>query len=319
MEEIQEFHDFYKGIYESRWEDLFTKLTHRPLQVARLNKFLSATRDSIFPPSSVQLNFCFEIPADLNTEQNSVLSQELKKRHDDCLKYYVMDPASVLAARLMPIHEGQRVLDMCAAPGGKSLILAEALNASGELWCNELSIERRERLKKVLQQYIPQEKRMQTWIKGLDGIKYGLKFPNEFDCVLLDAPCSGEAHLIQDKKMLQKWTVNWTKKNAARQYGLISSAYLALKAPGFLVYSTCSLSPTENEEVIEKILHRRPEMKSIDDLNEIQTAVNRPDAMELTQFIQKYGERRRYGHIFLPDHCGFGPFYFCLLKKNLAS
>ena len=75
----------------------------------------------------------------------------------------------------------------------------------------------------------------------------------------------------------------------------------------------------ENEEVIEKILHRRPEMKSIDDLNEIQTAVNRPDAMELTQFIQKYGERRRYGHIFLPDHCGFGPFYFCLLKKNLAS
>ncbi len=304
------FHEFYQHIYSQRWEALLEALQKPNLQVARFNGFLENDGESTkIVPSELGLRNC--------AGPQALSQQELTSRRNDLLPYYVMDPASVLAARLLPVEEGMKVLDMCAAPGGKSLILAEALNGTGELWCNELSMERRGRLKKVLQQYIPQEKRMQTWIKGADGIKFGLKNPNEFDAILLDAPCSGEAHLIQDQAQFKKWTPNWTKKNASRQYALISSAYLALKPGGFLLYSTCTLSPVENEQVIEKILNRRNDLVAVESEDEIRELLQKqPDSENMLLMIRKYGERQKYGFMFCPDHCGFGPFYFCLLKKT---
>lgn len=251
---------------------------------------------SSLSPSS--LSGCYDIVADHRFE--------LSHRQNDLLPFYIMDPASVVAARGLPVQRGEKILDLCAAPGGKSLIIAEMLDGTGELVCNELSMDRRARLKKVLQQYIPAEKRAQTWIKGLDGLKYGIKSPGQFDSVLLDAPCSGEAHLLDDEKMFMQWTTNWTKKNAARQYGLLSSAYLAIKSGGFIMYSTCSLSPVENEQVIEKILERRGDLSVVESLSET----------EVQRFAETFGEKRPYGTIFLPDRCGFGPFYFCLLRKG---
>lgn len=296
-----QFQSFYQKIYEDRWPRLLECLAQPLLQVARWNLFLKENFKPDLPLSEVQLSDCFLVPS------------AQQERQQDLLPFYVMDPASVLVARILPVEPSQKILDMCAAPGGKSLILAEALMGTGELWCNELSMDRRGRLKKVLQNYIPQEKRMQTWIKGADGLQYGMRFPEAFDAILLDAPCSGEAHLLEDAAMLAKWTPNWSKKNAARQYGLISSAYLALKPGGFLVYSTCSLSPLENERVIEKILDRREDLKVVDPL----TFFEIKD--ELRSFVQKYGEAKNQGYLFLPDHCGFGPLYFCLLRKYSAK
>lgn len=304
------FHDFYRHTYEQRWDQIFEALQKPNLQVARFNTFLK--EEDLSPAlkiSPLGLRHCYEFHASQQTE--------ITTRKKDLLPYYVMDPASVLAARLLSVEPEMKVLDMCAAPGGKSLILAEALQGTGELWCNELSMDRRGRLKKVLQQYIPQEKRQQTWIKGLDAVKFGLKNPNEFDAVLLDAPCSGEAHLIEDTKNFEKWTPNWTKKNASRQYALISSAYLALKPGGVLLYSTCSLSPIENEQVIEKILDRRNDLSTLDEENQLnETCQKQPDCEQMLSFIHQHGEKQKHGFLFLPDRCGFGPFYFCLLRKS---
>ncbi len=301
MSIIQDFHSFYQTFYGDRWPIIVAALNAPLKQVARWNRFLGLEADHNGTLSSLhlsQLSGCYD--ADPNQRI------ELSNRQNDLLKFYIMDPASVVAARGLPVKHGDKILDLCAAPGGKTLILAEMLDGTGELICNELSMDRRARLKKVLQQYIPAQKRVQTWIKGLDGLKYGIKFPEQFDSILLDAPCSGEAHLLEDEKVFQKWTSHWTKKNAARQYGLLSSAYLAVRRGGSIMYSTCSLSPIENEQVIEKILHRRKDLSVVDKL----------ENKELESYVYKFGEARKFGTIFLPDRCGFGPFYFCLLRKE---
>ncbi len=288
------FSNFYQKIYAERWPKLLDALLAEPKQVARVNRFaLKEGALADFQENEFDLAGCCD---------PKIISLE---RISDLIPFYVMDPASVLAARMLPVHSGEKILDLCAAPGGKSLILAEALNGTGELICNELSSQRRERLKKVLQQYIPQELRLQTWIKGMDGTQFGMKHPEAFDAILVDAPCSGEAHLLQQKLELEKWTLNWTKKNAMRQYALLSSAYLSLKSDGYVLYSTCSISPFENEEVVGKILKRRPDLVPIFEYPQ-----------ELRSMVERYAESREYGHIFLPDHCGFGPLYFCLLQKK---
>src|SRR5690606_34191383 len=118
----------------------------------------------------------------------------------------IMDPASVMVARALEAQSGDRVLDMCAAPGGKSLILIEALKEDGQIFCNDLSPERRERLKKVIQQYVPRDVRNRVWVTGKDGVQFGLKEPESFDRVLLDAPCSGERHILENATAQAEWS-----------------------------------------------------------------------------------------------------------------
>lgn len=215
------------------------------------------------------------------------------------LTHYKMDPASQLVALALEVQSGDRVLDLCAAPGGKSLILAEALKGTGELISNEFSASRRERLLRVFREYIAQNERHNIFVKGQDGNQFGLKMPEHFDRVLADVPCSGERHLLENNTELKKWTLKRTRNLAVRQFSLLSSAWLACKSGGRIVYSTCSISPMENDAIIEKLLDRRsakvlrPEW------------ISQRDDVELTD----------YGYQVLPDKTGYGPMYFSVLQK----
>ncbi|NDG84395.1 MAG: RsmB/NOP family class I SAM-dependent RNA methyltransferase [Proteobacteria bacterium] len=217
---------------------------------------------------------------------------------------YVMDPASIRAAKALGVQPGDRVLDMCAAPGGKSLILAESLAGKGVLIANELSSTRRRRLKEVIDTHVPEEQRDLITITGFDGNLFGLKRAGEFDRVLLDAPCSSEAHLLAEDPDMKDWRESRTRQLAMRQYSLLCSALLALKPGGALVYSTCSISPLENDGVIGRLLERKADQVMLD-----------PDAADLPDL-----EKTESGFQIFPDRSGgAGPIYLSRLVKLTRS
>jgi 16S rRNA C967 or C1407 C5-methylase (RsmB/RsmF family) len=273
------FDQYYSEIYRDRWEVL--------------KKALSLDVKVAFEP----LNPSF----DLTKLQRHEPGQVPERLSSGLLREYFMDPASILTASVLPVHDAGRVLDMCAAPGGKTLVLASQIlqqNASAELIPNEVSGPRREALKKVLQNYIPAEKRQNFWVKGQDGVKYGLQQPESFDAILLDAPCSGEAHLLENKKELEAWSPKRSQGLSIKQYSLLSSAWLALKPGGTILYSTCSINPQENEGVIEKLIKKKG-----------------PQVQVILAKMSQEPERLAHGFQFFPDQFGFGPIYGCLMRK----
>ncbi len=210
---------------------------------------------------------------------------------------YFLDRASWTAARALPVIPGMEVLDMCAAPGGKSLILASRLQGDGSLTCNELSPARRKRLKTVLFEHLPEEWHKIIRITGFDASKWCLHEKEAYDAVLLDAPCSSERHLLHSPEHLKQWSPGRTKNLAIRQYSLAVSALDTLKPGGWLLYSTCSLSSLENDGIIEKMLKKRKGYFTVTDIR------------------SEEGENTKYGKMILPDQGGWGPIYFTLLQK----
>ncbi len=215
------------------------------------------------------------------------------------MNYYLMDFASVIMASALDVQSGHRVLDMCAAPGGKSLILAEKIGVNGCLVANEIQSSRRERLNRVMQQYLPPSVKKQVHIQAVDGTK--TSFTPTFDRVLLDAPCSSDRHLIHDPSELAKWSTKRLLGMVDTQFKLILSAYRCLRKGGRLVYGTCALSPLENDDIIKRLLERHSPMVQVERLAE------EPNILRRTTF----------GYSITPDSGqGWGPIYFSILTKT---
>lgn len=268
------FQDFFHKVYDSRWSGLLHSLQQKESQIPRRNLFSSG-------------EFSYQE------------GQELPRGPENLLHFYIMDAASMEVARALQVQKGDAVLDMCAAPGGKTLILAEALRGEGQLLANEISQARRERLKKVIQQYVPREQREHIRVTGKDGGKFALTHAHEFDRILVDAPCSGERHLLQNAKELSLWSESRSKKLAQRQYALLTAALLVAKPGARIVYSTCSISPYENDLVIEKLLEKKSGFSVMDYQPQLAGA-----------------EKTKQGWMWLPDQSGFGPIYLCVLSVN---
>lgn len=249
-------------------------------RVARWNQFASGIPEN-------EIYFDYEKTSEIPRDENNLL------------QFYVMDLASIYVAKALDVQSGDNVLDMCAAPGGKSLILAEMIGEDGELTANELSETRRERLKKVIQQYIPRDIRDRVWVTGRDGGKFALSHAEKFDRVLIDAPCSGERHLFADDAALKEWKKTRSEKLAQRQYALLTAGLIALKPGGRMVYSTCSISPLENDQVIARLRKKKGEQFSV---------------LE-SELPCEGAERTELGIQILPDQTGFGPMYYCVLSK----
>ena len=220
----------------------------------------------------------------------------------DCLaKPYMMDGASVLAASCLRLPEAGTILDACAAPGGKSLVLASRMAAGVTLLCNELSAERRRRLVKVLDEHLHEEKRRQVTVSGFDaGALGGRKGEwNRFDAILLDAPCSSERHVIASAKALAEWTAARPRALSRRQWALLSAAFLLLKPGGSLVYATCAITAEENDGPVSRLLSKYAGEIELDE----------PDF--------EAGEKTNYGKLILPDLAdGMGPMYVARFRKK---
>jgi 16S rRNA C967 or C1407 C5-methylase (RsmB/RsmF family) len=214
------------------------------------------------------------------------------------LEPYYMDSASVFAAQALEIPAEGRILDACAAPGGKSLVLASGLGPSARLVANELSSDRRRRLRDALDRHLPPELRSRVEVMGRDAAAMCRSFEAAFDAILLDAPCSSERHVLADEAALAAWSPARIRALAMRQWALLSSALIMLKAGGCLVYSTCALSPEENDRVIARAAHKFK------------------DALAFEGLAHADAEKTEFGISFLPDRAGrAGPMFICRMRK----
>lgn len=218
------------------------------------------------------------------------------------LKPYYLDAGSVEAASVLPLHEASSILDMCAAPGGKTLYLATHMPLNAILTCNEYSRERKRRLQQVLQEHVPEQLLERITITGRDAARWSRYEQAAYDRILLDAPCSSERHVLSSPVHLAQWTPARIRNLAQRQWSLLSGAWLVLKPGGFLVYSTCALSREENDGVICRLCKKYP------------------DAVVCNQVIEESSaEPTEYGNHVLPDTSeGAGPLFYALIKKNDA-
>ncbi len=287
---MSDFDQYFEKIYGVRWPTLKKALLEKSLQAIYKNPFNEKTPERFHQFEKYSSEAWLKTP-------DQTFSPE--RDEQNLLDAYVLDPASVFVAQSMDVQDGEKILDMCAAPGGKSLVLAGHLKSSGLLVSNDISNDRRLRMKKMLDQYLPPQAQARNSVRGFDGVQYGLKTAGQFDRVLLDAPCSGEAHLMENNKAVEEWKPKRSDQLAQRQYALLCAALLAVKPGGIVVYSTCSINPKENDQVIERLLQRKSEQFQILDLNA-------PPKTEKTKF----------GVQFMPDACGFGPMYCCKLQRH---
>jgi 16S rRNA (cytosine1407-C5)-methyltransferase len=213
---------------------------------------------------------------------------------------YLMDHASVLAARSLRTPHKGLLLDACAAPGGKTLVLASESAPTVKIVANEPSSARRRRLVNVLNGCLDGETRGRVSVSGFDAAAIAAKKREHgrFDGILLDAPCSSERHVLSNEKYLARWTPARPRFLAKRQWALLAAAFLLLKEGGCLVYSTCALSFEENDGVAARLLAKFGG-RIVPDM---------PDFCG--------GEGTEYGRLILPDaDGGMGPMYVARFHK----
>ncbi len=220
--------------------------------------------------------------------------------------YYFFDLASLFPVLALDLNAGDVVLDMCAAPGGKSLMLISKLQESGPDWAitlNERSNDRFMRLKRTINDFIPEKLQTKIRFAHQDAKNFGINpsFKQCFDKILIDAPCSSERHVLQDEKELNNWSEKRVKNLSMDQFTLICSGFDSLKAGGTLVYSTCAINRKENDENIKRLFDKRKNQFQI---------INYYNEKGLV------GEPTEFGIQYLPDRSGFGPIYFAVIKKN---
>lgn len=174
--------------------------------------------------------------------------------------YYIQEPSAMAVAALSGVRPGMRVLDLCAAPGGKSTQLASMLGGEGVLYSNEIHPARA----KILSQNIERMGISNALVLNEDPGKLAERFPLYFDTVVVDAPCSGEGMFRKEEEAIPNWSPENVNLCARRQSGILDCAAEMTAPGGTLVYSTCTFAPQENEQNAAKFIMRHPDFQILD-------------------------------------------------------
>ncbi len=174
--------------------------------------------------------------------------------------YYLQEPSAMAPAAFLPVKPGDRVLDLCAAPGGKTTALAAKLQGKGVLIANDISISRCKALLKNME--MAGVKNAMITCESPDKLRR--YFPGYFDCILVDAPCSGEGMFRKEPSMAAVWSPEEVESYSSIQKEILRLAAEMLRPGGYLLYSTCTYSPEENEQVVETILQEKKEFRIVE-------------------------------------------------------
>jgi len=169
--------------------------------------------------------------------------------------YYLQEPSAMAPAELLDPQPGERVLDLCAAPGGKSTQLAGKLRGKGLLVCNEINAKRA----KILSGNIERLGISNALVLNEHPKRLEERFAGYFDKILVDAPCSGEGMFRKNEEACEQWSTQNVELCADRQDEILDCAASMLAGGGRLVYSTCTFAPAEDEGSIGRFLKRHPE------------------------------------------------------------
>lgn len=230
-------------------------------------------------------------------------------------KSYFLDSASVLAALCLPLENSIDILDLCAAPGGKTLVIASRMPKNAVLSSNERSPERKHRLSVVVETCLTPQISERVKTSCSDGATWCTRQSECFDRILLDAPCSSERHVIADSKYLNNWSPSRIKTVTTEQWALLSSAYRLLRTEGILLYSTCALCPDENDGMIERLYKKFN--KEGDTFTLLEPQPRLKEISDFTQITLPGFEKTKFGYMIMPDkQNGAGPIYFSIIKKE---
>lgn len=160
--------------------------------------------------------------------------------------YYIQEPSAMLVADALPIEPDDFVLDMCAAPGGKSCEIASRLTGEGILIANDIEASRA----RILSENIERFGLDNTIVTNIDPMRFTKQFQEAFDKIVLDAPCSGEGMFRKLEQAIDTWSEEKVLECAHIQKNLLKGAYEMLKQGGMVIYSTCTYSYEENEAMV---------------------------------------------------------------------
>ncbi|MCS7317399.1 MAG: RsmB/NOP family class I SAM-dependent RNA methyltransferase [Candidatus Dojkabacteria bacterium] len=271
---IEDFISKIKTIYSRQSEDILAymynpaKEVFRILNYADKNKVLNSLVKQGF-----NIKELFDFQKDINKQFYFVISNangiKITDTPEFCNKdIYIQQASSALPVLALDLYKDNTILDLCAAPGSKAIQMYGYLDGYCKLYLVEKNRDRYFKMLKLLKDY-----KVHCFTSILiDGNKLYKSYPsliNYFDRVLVDAPCSNESNLVISKPSTFKyWSKTEPKKITKLQKGLINSGFKFLKKNGIMVYSTCTFSVEENEEVIDWFLEKNPSAKLLDfDLN----------------------------------------------------
>lgn len=174
--------------------------------------------------------------------------------------YYIQEPSAMAVAAFLGAQPRERVLDLCAAPGGKTTQIAGAMQGQGLLVSNEIHPQRA----RILSENVERLGIRNALVLNESPERLAEVFPGWFDRILVDAPCSGEGMLRKNENAGEEWSAENVAQCARRQDGILDCAAAMLRPGGRLVYSTCTFAPSENEGSVSRLLQRHPEMTVLD-------------------------------------------------------
>lgn len=186
---------------------------------------------------------------------------------------YSQEPSAMFVGAVVDAQPGEVILDLCAAPGGKSTYLASTMAQSGLLISNEINLKR----SKVLAENLRRFGVVNNIVTNCAPNQLEKALPQFFDKIIVDAPCSGEGMFRKDEKARDFWHANYPLECAKRQRHILSSAYEMLKDGGELIYSTCTFSPEENEQNIAWLLQHYSDLTLLPIVKSQGMADGRPD------------------------------------------
>ncbi|MBR4287590.1 MAG: NOL1/NOP2/sun family putative RNA methylase [Clostridia bacterium] len=172
---------------------------------------------------------------------------------------YVQEPGAMMPAECVEIDPDWFVLDMCAAPGGKSTQLKNKLGENGILVSNEIIPSRC----KILTGNVERLGLKNVVTTCMDTKKLAQNFPETFDLIMVDAPCSGEGMFRKEEIAIDEWSEENVKNCADRQREILENAVKCLKSGGYIVYATCTFSLDENEKIIDYFLKNHPDFEIV--------------------------------------------------------
>ena len=221
---------------------------------------------------------------------------------------YVQEPGAMAPAECVEIEEDWKILDMCAAPGGKSTQLRNKLSEKGILVSNEIIPSRC----KILTGNIERLGLRNTVTTCMDTSKLAKTFPDTFDLIMVDAPCSGEGMFRKEEIAIDEWSEENVRMCAKRQKDILENACICLKDGGYIVYATCTFSLEENEMTIDSFLQSHPEFELVKVRDEVIESTADAISFEGCQTENIHFARRFYPH----KSKGEGQFMAVLHNKN---
>ena len=279
-----DFIEKYKDLLGAEAEEFFTSFDQEAVSAYRINPLKKQQKDYPDPIPGTPWGHYGKISGKSSDHATGLV--------------YSQEPAAQMVAQVAAPSKGSRVLDLAAAPGGKSTHLLSYLDNTGLLVSNEINFKR----SKVLVENIERFGAKNVVVTNTSADKLAKVFKNYFDMIVFDGPCSGEGMVRKDPDAIQYWHKDYPSELAQLQKDILADGLKMLAPGGQLVYSTCTWSPEENEGVVAWILENYPDLElvAIPKLNGMSDGIDFPETARMYphhfkgegQFVAKFQDKR---------------------------